>query len=132
MPRATNNPATKARHKKTLKEARGAFGGRHRLYKSAKDTVRRGLAYAFADRRQKKRNYRALWISRIIAACRLNAIAYSRLINGLSMADVEIDRKMLSEIAIHDAVAFTKLVETARSALKTSKEPTAARSVPRI
>ncbi|MDK2970928.1 MAG: large subunit ribosomal protein [Candidatus Sumerlaeota bacterium] len=132
MARVKNTPATKSRRKKILKAARGAYSGRHRLFKSAKETVQKGWQYAYNDRKLKKREYRALWIVRINAACRENGMAYSRLINGLNMAGIEIDRKMLAEIAVNDPAAFTSIVETARKALETSKEPTAARQVPRI
>jgi large subunit ribosomal protein L20 len=132
MPRTKNVVQTRARRKKVLKAARGAYQGRHRLFKNAKETVRKGLAYAYRDRKAKKREFRQLWIARINAACRANNIAYSRLINGLNIAGIEIDRKMLSEIAINDAPGFTALVEKARVALKTSPEPTAARTVPSI
>lgn len=133
MPRATNNVASRKRRKKVLKAARGAYGGRHRLFQSAKETNMRGMAYAYRDRKQKKRNFRQLWIARINAACRENGISYSRLINGLNLAGVVIDRKMLSEVAIHDADAFTAIVDKARTALKElSKDPSAARIVPAI
>lgn len=132
MARVKNVPATRARRKKIMKAARGASQGRHRLFKSAKETVQKGWQYAYNDRKLKKREYRALWIARINAACRENGMAYSRLINGLNMAGIEVDRKMLSEIAVNDPAAFTTIVETARKALQGSKEPTAARQVPRI
>lgn len=130
--RAINNVASRRRRKKVLKAARGAYSGRHRLFQNAKETVRRALRFAKRDRQQKKRHYRSLWIARINAACRLNGIAYSRLINGLAIANVQLDRKSLSEIAIHDAEGFTAIVATARKALATSKEKTAARLVPKL
>jgi large subunit ribosomal protein L20 len=130
--RSTNNPASRRRRKKILKWARGYYSGRHRLFQNAKETVKRALAYAFRDRRVKKRDYRALWIARINAACRLNGMPYSRLINGLKMAGVALDRKMLSEIAIHDPQGFAQIVDKARTALKGSKEHTAARTVPAL
>ncbi|MCC6545929.1 50S ribosomal protein L20 [Candidatus Sumerlaeota bacterium] len=130
--RATNNPASRRRRKKIMKKARGAFGGRHRLFQKAKETVKKALVYAYRDRRVKKRNIRMMWIARINAACRLNGIAYSRLVNGLRIANVELDRKMLSELAINDPQGFTTIVERARKALGTSKEKTAARTVPSI
>jgi len=133
MPRATNNVASRKRRKKVLKAARGAYGGRHRLFQNAKETNMRGMAYAYRDRKQKKRNFRQLWIQRINAACRENGMSYSRLINGLNLAEIEIDRKMLSEIAIQDPQAFTALVDKARTALKEkSTDPSAAREVPSI
>ena len=130
--RSTNNPASRRRRKRVLKRASGAIGGRHRLFQNAKETVRRALAFAFRDRKQKKRVVRSMWIQRINAACRQNGMPYSRLINGLSMAGVKLDRKMLSEIAIHDEAAFKAIIERARKALATSKEKTANRTVPLI
>ncbi|MBI1290887.1 50S ribosomal protein L20 [bacterium] len=130
--RATNNVASRARRKRVLKMARGYYSGRHRLFQNAKETVRRALSYAYRDRRAKKRNIRMVWIARINAACRLNGMAYSRLINGLKIAKIELDRKMLSEIAINDPQGFTAIVERARKALQTSTEKTAARKVPAI
>jgi len=115
MARVRNGVVTKARHKKVLKEARGYFGSKHRLYKSAKEQLMHAGVYAYRDRRQKKREFRKLWIVRINAACRLNEISYSRFIEGLNKAGVEVNRKMLSEIAINDPKAFSKLVEVAKS-----------------
>lgn len=130
--RAINNVASRRRRKRVLKMARGYYQGRHALFQNAKETVRRALQYAYRDRRQKKRNIRRLWIVRINAACRLNGLPYSRLINGLKMAGVELDRKMLSEIAIQDPAGFAAIVERARKALETSPEKTANRTVARI
>ena len=130
--RAINNVASRRRRKKVLKAARGYYQGRHRLFQNAKETVKRALQYAFRDRRQKKRNIRMMWIARINAACRMNGMAYSRLINGLKIAGIELDRKMLSEVAINDPAGFTAIVERARKALETSPEKTAARVVPSI
>lgn len=130
--RATNNVASRARRKKVLKAARGYLGGRHRLFQNAKETLRRALAYAFRDRRAKKRNFRMLWIARINAACRINGIPYSRLINGLKLANIEIDRKMLSEIAINDAEGFSVIVAAARKGLELSADKNANRVVPSI
>ncbi len=115
MARVRNGVVTKARHKKVLKEARGYFGSKHRLYKSAKEQLMHAGVYAYRDRRQKKREFRKLWIVRINAACRLNDISYSRFIEGLNKAGVEINRKMLSEIAINDPKAFSELVKVAKS-----------------
>ena len=114
MARVKNGAVTKARHKKVLKEARGYFGSKHRLYKSAKEQLMHSGQYAFRDRKQKKRDFRKLWITRINAACRQNDISYSRFIEGLTKAGVEVNRKMLSEIAINDPKAFTELVKTAK------------------
>ena len=114
MARVRNGVVTKARHKKVLKEARGYFGSKHRLYKSAKEQLMHAGVYAYRDRRQKKREFRKLWIVRINAACRLNDISYSRFIEGLNKAGVEVNRKMLSEIAINDPKAFSELVKVAK------------------
>ena len=114
MARVRNGAVTKARHKKVLKEAKGYFGSKHRLYKTAKEQLMHSGQYAFRDRRQKKRDFRKLWITRINAACRLNDIAYSRFIEGLNKAGVEVNRKMLSEIAINDPKAFAELVKVAK------------------
>ena len=114
MARVKNGAVTKARHKKVLKEAKGYFGSKHRLYKSAKEQLMHSGQYAFRDRKQKKRDFRKLWITRINAACRQNDISYSRFIEGLNKAGVEINRKMLSEIAINDPKMFTELVKTAK------------------
>ena len=114
MARVKNGAVTKARHKKVLKEAKGYFGSKHRLYKTAKEQLMHSGQYAFRDRKQKKRDFRKLWITRINAACRQNDISYSRFIEGLTKAGVEINRKMLSEIAINDPKAFTELVKVAK------------------
>ena len=114
MARVKNGAVTKARHKKVLKAAKGYFGSKHRLYKSAKEQLMHSGQYAFRDRKQKKRDFRKLWITRINAACRQNEISYSRFIEGLTKAGVEINRKMLSEIAINDPKAFTQLVKVAK------------------
>jgi large subunit ribosomal protein L20 len=114
MARVKNGAVTKARHKKVLKEAKGYFGSKHRLYKTAKEQLMHSGQYAFRDRKQKKRDFRKLWITRINAACRQNEISYSRFIEGLTKAGVEINRKMLSEIAINDPKMFTELVKVAK------------------
>ena len=114
MARVKNGAVTKARHKKVLKQAKGYFGSKHRLYKSAKEQLMHSGSYAFRDRRGKKREFRKLWITRINAACRENGISYSRFIEGLNKAGVEVNRKMLSEIAINDPKAFTELVTVAK------------------
>ncbi len=114
MARVKNGAVTKARHKKVLKQAKGYFGSKHRLYKSAKEQLMHSGQYAFRDRKQKKREFRKLWITRINAACRENGISYSRFIEGLNKAGVEVNRKMLSEIAINDPKTFTELVEVAK------------------
>jgi len=114
MARVKNGAVTKARHKKVLKEAKGYFGSKHRLYKTAKEQLMHSGQYAFRDRKQKKRDFRKLWITRINAACRMNEISYSRFIEGLTKAGVEVNRKMLSEIAINNPAAFTELVKVAK------------------
>ena len=105
------------RRAKVMKLAKGYFGSKHRLYKTAKEQVMHSLKYAYRDRRQKKRDFRKLWITRINAACRMNNISYSKFINGLNKAGVIINRKMLSELAIEDSKAFAELVKVAQDAL---------------
>lgn len=118
MARVKGGTISRARHKKALKQAKGYFGSKHKLYKTAKEQVRHSLMYAYRDRRQKKRDFRKLWITRINAACRQNDISYSKFINGLTKAGIQINRKMLSEIAIDDPKAFANLVATAKNALE--------------
>ena len=117
MPRVSHAVATKKRKKKVLKQAKGYWGGRSRLFRTAQEAIDRAGVYAYRDRRQRKRNFRRLWIARINAAARLNGISYSQLIHGLDRAGVEINRKMLAGLAVHDAAAFTAVVEQARSHL---------------
>ena len=117
MARVKGGNVSKNRRRKVLKEAKGYFGSKHRLYKTAQEQVFHSGAYAFRDRRQNKRNFRKLWITRINAACRENEISYSKFINGLAKAGIEINRKMYSEMAIDDPKSFTALVETAKKAL---------------
>jgi large subunit ribosomal protein L20 len=117
MARVKGGNVSKNRRRKVLKEAKGYFGSKHRLYKTAQEQLFHSGAYAFRDRKQNKRNFRKLWITRINAACRENEISYSKFINGLSLAGITINRKMLSEMAIDDAKSFTALVETAKKAL---------------
>ena len=114
MTRVKNSVATRARRKKVLKQAEGYFGSKHRLYKTAHEQVMHSLKYAFRDRKQNKREFRKLWITRINAECRANGISYSKFINGLSKAGIEINRKMLSELAIYDKKAFSELVSIAK------------------
>lgn len=123
MTRVKNGTIHRARRKKVLKLAKGYFGSKHRLYRTAKEQVMHSLAYAYRDRKQKKRDFRKLWITRINAACRMNNISYSRFIDGLSKANITINRKMLSEIAIDNADHFAALVVLAKDALagKTTK-----------
>ena len=117
MARVKGGNVSKNRRRKVLKEAKGYFGSKHRLYKTAQEQLFHSGAYAYRDRKQNKRNFRKLWITRINAACRENDISYSKFINGLSKAGIEINRKMLSEMAIDDPKSFAALVETAKKAL---------------
>jgi len=117
MARVKGGNVSKNRRRKVLKEAKGYFGSKHRLYKTAQEQLFHSGVYAFRDRKQNKRNFRKLWITRINAACRMNDISYSKFINGLALAGITINRKMLSEMAIDDAKSFTTLVETAKKAL---------------
>ena len=117
MPRVKGSTIHRARRKKIMEEAKGYFGSKHRLYKSAKEQVMHSGKYAYRDRRQKKRDFRKLWITRINAACRENDISYSKFINGLSKAGVTVNRKMLSEIAIDNPKSFSDLVVIAKDAL---------------
>ena len=118
MARVKDGKITKAKHKKILKQAKGYFGSKHRLFKTAKEQVMHSYEYAYRDRKQNKRNFRKLWIVRINAACRENEISYSRFINGLSKAGVTVNRKMLAEIAIDSPKAFSDLVVIAKDALE--------------
>ncbi len=117
MPRATNNPAAKARRKKYLKRAKGFVASKGSTYRLARENVDRALAYAYRDRRNKKRDFRRLWITRINAAARVNGLSYSHFMNGLKKAEIDIDRKMLADLAVHDSPAFAKLAEAAKGAL---------------
>jgi len=117
MPRVKSNVARLKRKNKVMKLAKGYWGGRSKLWKASKETVERAQKYAYRDRRAKKREFRRLWITRINAAARLNEISYSRLMSGLRRAGVEIDRKILADLAVRDPGAFTKLAEVAKQAL---------------
>ena len=117
MTRVKGGTVARARRKKVLKEAKGYFGSKHRLYKTAHEQVMHSGQYAYRDRRQNKRNFRKLWITRINAACRENEISYSKFINGLNKAGVTINRKMLSELAIDNKEAFADLVQIAKDSL---------------
>ena len=114
MPRAKGGPKTRQRRKKVLKKAKGYFGGRRKLYRSAAETVLRAGAFAYRDRRQKKRRARSLWIIRINAACRAAGMSYSTFMAGLKKAGILLDRKVLAELAVKDPDAFGKLAETAK------------------
>jgi large subunit ribosomal protein L20 len=118
MARVKTGYTTKQRHKKILKAAKGYFGSKHRLYKTAKEQLMHSGVYAFRDRRAKKRDFRKLWITRINAECRKNDISYSKFINGLNKAGIIINRKMLSEMAISDPKAFANLVQISKDALE--------------
>lgn len=117
MARVKAGKTTRARHKKILKLAKGYWGGKHRLFRPANETVMKALHYARRDRRAKKRNFRRLWIARINAAARINGMSYSRLICGLHKAGINLNRKVLADIAIHDEGGFTALVEKAKASL---------------
>lgn len=113
MPRSTNTAASKRRKKKIFKRAKGFVGGRKRLLRTAKETVQRAQAFATRDRKQRKRQFRVLWTTRINAACRQEGTTYSRFIAGLKKAKIQLDRKVLADLAVRDANAFKKLVELA-------------------
>jgi large subunit ribosomal protein L20 len=115
MPRATNNVAAKARHRKYMKAAKGNFGGRRKLYRSARETVNKGMAYAYRDRRLRKREFRRLWIIRINAAARLYGLTYSRLMSGLKKLNVNMDRKVLADIAARDIDTFKQIAEAVKA-----------------
>lgn len=117
MPRVKRGVQARARHKKVLKQAKGYYGARSRVYRVAVQAVTKAGQYAYRDRRQRKRQFRQLWIARINAAARTNGLSYSRFINGLKKASVEIDRKILADIAVYDKGAFTALVAKAKEAL---------------
>lgn len=118
MARVKTGVVRRHRHKKILKLARGFFSARHKHFRKAKEQLERSLVYAFRDRKAKKRDFRRLWIIRINAACRLNDISYSRFMNGLKKAKIELDRKVLANLAINDASGFSKIVELVKQALK--------------
>ena len=117
MSRVTSGPATASRHKKVLKKAKGYYGARRKQYRTAVQAVEKAGQYAYRDRRAKKRNFRSLWIQRINAGARLHGMTYSGFMNGLNKAGIEVDRKVLSDIAIREPEAFKALVDQARAAL---------------
>ncbi|MDD3323961.1 MAG: 50S ribosomal protein L20 [Sulfurospirillaceae bacterium] len=117
MARVKTGIVRRRRHKKILKMARGFFSGRRKHFRKAKEQLERSLVYAFRDRRQKKRDFRRLWITRINAACRLNDISYSRFINALNKANIDLDRKILADMAMNDPQAFSAVVKQAKTAL---------------
>lgn len=114
MPRAKGGPKTRQRRKKVMKAAKGYWGGRHRLYRSATEAVDRALCYAYRDRRQKKRSFRSLWIARINAAIRLHGLSYSVFISGLKKAGINLDRKVLADIAVNDPAGFARIAQTVK------------------
>lgn len=117
MARVKRGVTARARHKKVLKRAKGYYGARRKVYRVAVQAVTKAGQYAYRDRRQRKRQFRRLWIARINAAARLSGLSYSRFINGLSKAGIEVDRKVLADIAVHDAAGFSALVEKAKASL---------------
>ncbi len=126
MPRATNAPASRQRRKRILKKAKGFRGSRSKLIRTAKDAIFKAQTWAYRDRKTRKRNFRALWVQRINAATRAEGMTYSRFIEGLHAAGIELDRKVLSDLAIHDAAAFSAVV--ARSKASLEEKATAAAS----
>ena len=117
MPRVKGGVVSRKRRKRVLKLAKGYFGSKHTLYKTANEQVMKSLQYAYRDRRQKKRDFRKLWITRINAAARMNGLSYSTLMHGLKLAGIEVNRKMLADLAVSDAAAFTALANTAKEAM---------------
>jgi large subunit ribosomal protein L20 len=122
MPRVKGSFVTRQRRKKIIKLAKGYYGAKHLLFKTAKEQVMHSFAYAYRDRRRRKRDFRKLWITRINAAARLNNLSYSKLINGLKIANIEVNRKVLADIAIQDPKGFTDLCKQAEKALSSSKK----------
>ncbi len=118
MARVKGGTVARKRRKKILKQAKGYFGSKHLLYKTAHEQVMKSWQYSYRDRKQRKRDFRKLWITRINAAARMNGLSYSRLINGLNLAGVEVNRKMLADIAVHDAKGFADIAETAKKGLR--------------
>ncbi|AZP05034.1 50S ribosomal protein L20 [Jeotgalibaca ciconiae] len=117
MPRVKGGTVTRQRRKKVLKLAKGYYGSKHTLFKTAKQQVMKSHMYAYRDRRQKKRNFRKLWIARINAAARMNGLSYSKLIHGLKVSGNEMNRKMLADLAVNDPAAFTAIADQAKAAL---------------
>ena len=132
MPRIKNSVVTRKRRKKILKLAKGYFGSKRTLYRTANEQVMRALNYAYIGRKQRKRDFRKLWIQRINAAAKLNGFKYSKLIHGLSLAGVEINRKMLADIAMNDAETFTGLVNIARNAIDGNVAPAAPKAAKKV
>ncbi|MFK8049150.1 MAG: 50S ribosomal protein L20 [Halioglobus sp.] len=117
MPRVKRGVVAHRRHKKVLKQAKGYYGARSRIFRVAVQAVTKAGQYAYRDRRQRKRQFRSLWITRINAQSRANGLSYSRLINGLKKANIALDRRVLADLAVHDKAAFTAIVEQAKAAL---------------
>ena len=117
MPRVKGGYVTRQRRKRTLKLAKGYYGAKHLLFKTAKQQVMKSYMYAYRDRRQKKRDFRKLWITRINAAARMNGLSYSQLMHGLKLAEIEVNRKMLADLAVNDVAAFTALADAAKAKL---------------
>ncbi|MBQ9519987.1 MAG: 50S ribosomal protein L20 [Acholeplasmatales bacterium] len=122
MPRVKGGYVTRRRRKAVLKLAKGYYGSKHTLYKTAHEQVMRSMQYAYRDRKQRKREFRKLWITRINAACQLNGIKYNQFISGLNNANIEVNRKMLADIAVNDPKGFAKLVESAKKGLAKPKK----------
>ena len=114
MPRAKGGPKTRQRRKKVMKAAKGYWGGRHRLFRTATEAVDKALGYAYRDRRQKKRSFRSLWIVRINAAIRVHGLSYSKFISGLKTAGINLDRKVLADIAVNDPAGFARIAQTVK------------------
>jgi len=121
MPRVTNSPASRKRRKKVLKYAKGYFGNKSKLFRYAKEAVQHAWQYAYRDRKKKKGEWRGLWIVRVNAACRNAGLSYNRFIEGLKAAGIELDRRMLAEIAVRDEVAFNAIVRQAKAALEAKR-----------
>ena len=121
MARVKGGTVTRKRRKRVLKLAKGYYGSKHTLFKTAKEQVMNSYNYAYRDRRQKKRDFRKLWIARINAAARMNGLSYSKLMHGLKLAEIDINRKMLADLAVNDATAFTELADQSRQALENNK-----------
>ncbi|WEV44573.1 50S ribosomal protein L20 [Streptococcaceae bacterium ESL0687] len=117
MARVKGGVVSRKRRKRTLKLAKGYYGSKHTLFRTAKEQVMNSYNYAYRDRRQKKRDFRKLWIARINAAARMNGLSYSKMMHGLKLAEIEVNRKMLADLAVNDAAAFTALAEAAKKAL---------------
>ena len=124
MSRTSNSPASRNRRRKVLKKAKGYYGGKSRMFRTANEAVIRSLRFSYRDRKARKRQFRRLWITRINAAARLNGLSYNRFIDGLNKASVEVDRKILAELAVNDRQIFNQLVEVAKAHLDTNDSHT--------